>query len=106
MIFPTIGRVVLFHPNKFFTGTWSADQPLPALVCRVWGERMINIGGFDADGQPFRMTSVRLLQDDEAAAPEEAHCSWMPYQKGQAGKNDLLEAKLQEAKLMASAPLI
>lgn len=76
MIKPTIGRVVLVHRGN-------SDQPEPALVCYVWNDRMINVGGFNKNGEPFKETSLTLLQDDDT--PEglgtTRYAEWMPYQK-------------------------
>ncbi len=90
MIQPTPGRVVLFNLNgASFNAICAASDgaPLPALVARVWNDRMINVGGFDANGTPFAYTSLQLLQDDdEAPAEGTAYACWMPYQKAQAEK--------------------
>ena len=77
MIKPTIGRVVLVRRGK-------SDQAEPALVTYVWGDRMINVGGFDQNGAPFAATSLQLLQDDETPTSLEYYAEWMPYQKAQA----------------------
>jgi hypothetical protein len=81
MIKPTIGRVVLGHRENS-----GSDQPEPALVCHVWGDRCINVGGFDKDGKPFSATSVCLLQDDEQPEGRSIYAEWMPHQKAQAEK--------------------
>ena len=87
MITPTIGRVVLVtRPGN------TSGQPEPALISHVWGDRMINVGGFDANGVPFAETSITLLQDDDVG--EGCYAEWMPYQKGQAAKTEELEKKL------------
>lgn len=89
MIKPTIGRVVWFHPGKGFDGA-HLDQPLPALIAYVHTDHLINIGGWDANGVPFRATSVELAQ--EGMTPTTSwYCEWMPYQKGQAAKYEALE---------------
>ena len=84
MISPTIGRVVWYWPTAEQTG-----QPWAALVTYVHSDRMINVGGWDANGNPVRATSIALLQDDDE--PKGPHCQWMPYQKGQAAKTEALE---------------
>lgn len=84
MITPTIGRVVLVHRG-------ASDQAEPGLVCYVWNDRLINVGGFDRNGLPFSATSVQLVQDDEAPS-HSVWAEWMPYQKGQAAKTEALEA--------------
>ncbi len=84
MIKPSIGRVVLFWPSEsdLMSGIESGgDQPLDAHVCHVHSDRMINIGGFDANGKPFARTSVQLLQDDDVAPENDRYACWMDYQK-------------------------
>jgi hypothetical protein len=73
MISPTIGRVVLVNVG--------AAQPHPALVCFVHSDRLINVGGFDGNGQPFAATDLVLLQDDDEPPAEGSYAEWMPYQK-------------------------
>jgi len=80
MIKPTIGRVVWYWP------THKVDSPLPALICHVWSDTCINIGGFDQDGRPFGETSV-LLHQYGNPRPTQKFAEWMPYQIGQAKKN-------------------
>jgi hypothetical protein len=86
MIKPTIGRVVwVFRPLH----TNDINQAEPAFVCYVWNDRMINVAGFDHNGQPFALTSLQLVQDDEPK-PEGNFAAWMPYQKAQAAATDAL----------------
>ncbi len=85
MIKPTIGRVVLV--KRFYNGAAASDQHEPALVSYVWNDRMINVGGFAANGSPFSCTSLKLLQDDEHASEGESYAEWMPYQKAVAAKD-------------------
>lgn len=75
MITPTIGRVV------WVTRPGLSDQKEPALISYVYGDRMINVGGFDRSGTPFCATSVPLIQDDEPAPESGTYAEWMPYQK-------------------------
>lgn len=78
MIKPTIGRVVWVHRPQVI----NRDQTEPALVCFVWSDICINVGGFDANGQPFSATSVELLQDDVVAPTDgRVYAEWMPFQK-------------------------
>lgn len=74
MIKPTIGRVVLVHRE-------TSDQPEPALICYVWSDRLVNVGGFDRHGLPFSATSIQLLQDQDVPATQSYYAEWMPYQK-------------------------
>lgn len=88
MITPTIGRVVwVIRPLS----TMDIKQPEVGLVTYVHGDRMINVAGFNANGTPFSITSLPLVQDDEPK-PEGNFACWMPYQKGQAAKTEALEA--------------
>lgn len=100
MISPTIGRVVLFHP----AGSDPKAEPYPALVCKVWNDRNINVGGFDPSGVAFGETSVNLLQDDDSIPPAGPWAEWMPYQKGQAAKTEALQAQLATATQPANTP--
>ena len=89
MIIPTVGRVVLFFPamGKGFNGSHPiAGEPIPAMVAKVHGDRLVTLGGFDAEGRAFNAVQVQLLQDDEAAPEGESYAAWMPYQKSQAGE--------------------
>lgn len=88
VIKPSIGRVVLVHMG-------ASAQPEPGLICYVWNDRMINIGGFDSNGKPFALTSVQLLQGDDVATGL-IYAEWMPYQKGQAAKTEAVESELRE----------
>jgi len=87
MIKPTIGRVVLVHRGQ-------SDQAEPAFIAYVWGDRMINVGGFDKNGTPFSATSMPLMQDDDNPTNPNYYAEWMPYQKGQAAKTEALEAQI------------
>ena len=88
MIKPTIGRVLWYYTNP------PLDQPYAVLVAYVWNDTMVNVGGFDANGKPFAETSV-LLWDGEGPTPQQDHCTWMPFQKGQAAKTEALEAQVK-----------
>jgi hypothetical protein len=92
MIQPTIGRVVLFHVDKAKVD--AGGQALPALVCFVHSDNLINVGGFETDGTPFAHTEVPLLQDDDAPPATGPYAEWMPYQKGQAAKTEQLQSQL------------
>lgn len=87
MIKPTVGRVVwVIRPYD----TTDIQQPEVGFVTYVWHERMINVTGFDHNGKPFVLNSLILVQDDEPKPSGNFAC-WMPYQKGQAAKNEQLE---------------
>ena len=90
IIVPTVGRVVwVFRPSE----TIDAKQPEVALVTYVWGDRLINVAGWNANGQPFVLTSLVLVQPEEPK-PLGNFAAWMPYQKGQAAKTENLERQL------------
>lgn len=91
MIQPTIGRVVWYYPHGA-TQVQAGEQPHAALVAYVHGDRCINIGYFDQNGNARNATSITLVQDDDQL-PEHGFCCWMPYQKGQAAKTEALEAQ-------------
>lgn len=88
MIQPSIGRVVWYWPTADET-----PQPWDAHIAYVYSDIMINVGGFNSNGEPFAQTSVQLIQGDET--PYGRHCRWMPYQKGQAAKAEQMEKQLQ-----------
>lgn len=101
-IAPTIGRVVWFHPDPRSAEAGFAShgdsikspgtaQPYAAIVAHVWSDSMVNLTVFDANGMPHSRTSVCLIQGDEPR-PEAAHCEWMPFQKGQAARQDATAA--------------
>ena len=87
MIEPTIGRVVLFNDGQ-------SDQRVPAIICYVWSNEMINIAGFDCNGNTFNRTSVTLIQEGDCPV---GSAEWMPYQKGQAAKTEALEQEIADA---------
>lgn len=91
MITPTIGRVVLVRLSP------SQRDPFPALVTKVWGDRCVNVAGFNDGGTPFSVSSCRLLQDDDEKPAVGSYAEWMPYQKGQAAKTEALQAQVAGA---------
>lgn len=86
MITPSIGRVLWIHNRA---GSLDLSQPEAALLCFVHGDRGVNVGGFDANGTPFGLCSVPLLQDDDTAPRFGPYATWMPYQKAQAEKQNV-----------------
>lgn len=99
-IAPTIGRVVWFYPfaksgeSGFVThiiGIEAAgtEQPYAAIVAHVWSDSMVNLTVFDANGNAHSRTSVELLQEATAErVVAGGFCTWMPFQKGQAARQD------------------
>lgn len=92
MITPTPGRVVWYVPAPTESSNFCKpgnDDPCAAIVARVWGDRMVNLTVFDANGLTHSRTSVQLLQDDDTPNGP-SYAMWMPYQKGQAAKAEAL----------------
>jgi hypothetical protein len=88
VIEPTVGRVVWYQLASHDAIVQRDGQPCVALITCVHGPRMINIVGWDANGTFFFRSSVTLLQEgDELDFPDQQHCTWMPYQIGQAKKH-------------------
>lgn len=96
IIKPTVGRVVWYWPNEHDMRDMercygSELQPFDAHILYVWSDFLVNLIVFDHTGNAFRRTSVHLKQDSPDAPILEkgkSHCSWMPYQIGQAKKHE------------------
>ena len=93
VITPTVGRVVWYRRDP------TDDQPHMATVCYVWNDRMVNLAGFDHNGNPYKATSVTLRQEGDAQ-PLYPHAEWMPYQVGQAKKHEKKDEWKNEAELL------
>ena len=89
-ITPTVGRIVWLRPqssHRELLGAFDDRHPVAAIVTYVWGDRMVNVTAFPPHGgAPVCLTSVQLLQDDDAPNGG-TYAEWMPYQKGQAARN-------------------
>lgn len=82
MIMPTIGRIVLVHRPG------ASPQPEPALITFIHSPELINVGGFDSNGNPFSCTSLPLEGGDETKRDQSlAYAFWMPYQKQAASRS-------------------
>lgn len=81
MIKPTIGRVVWYHSEN----PTQTEQPWAAIVCFVHSETMVNLTVFDENGYGKPKPSIFLYQGD-GDKPSLPYCEWMPYQIGQAKK--------------------
>lgn len=99
MIKPTVGRVVwVFNRagRAKLVGT-AGIQPEVGFITYVHDDRIINVGGFTALGQPYAVTLIALQDDDipQSPAGEREGCwaEWMPYQKGQAAKTEAVLAE-------------
>jgi len=74
MIQPSIGRTVLFWDSA--TARANDAQPFPAMICHVWNDRSVSVGGFDAAARPFGHQRVPLLQDDDAPPSTGCFAEW------------------------------
>lgn len=95
MIKPTIGRVVWFWPMynhlpndfSFFPLGPQGPQPCAATVCYVWSDHCVNLSVTDHGGKQHSVSSVPLLQENDPKPDGGFFCEWMPYQIGQAKKD-------------------
>lgn len=93
MIKPTIGRVVWFTPGTTLPADFlliDGKQPCNASIAYVWSDRLVNLTVSDHYGKSFNLTSVQLLQDDDARPAAGYFAEWMPYQVGQAKAHNLV----------------
>lgn len=88
MISPTPGRIVWFRPNgaPFPGNQYNPVEPLAAMVVHVFNDGMVNLVVYDSSGVAFPVPSVILIQDEVQPPVEQYYCHWMPYQLGQAKK--------------------
>jgi hypothetical protein len=83
------------QPNRFVwyrarpgEGLGSSDVPRSAFICGVIDDNTVNLAVFGFDGSgPYPRQNVTLVQD-EVQQVQPGQCGWMPYQRGQAAKND------------------
>lgn len=85
MIKPSIGRVVWFWISGDIPDRGA--QPNAALVTFVHNDELVNLTVFSDVGYPGAYTNIPLWQG-EGERPQGRHCEWMPYQKGQAAKQE------------------
>lgn len=85
MIKPTVGRVVYYYPKGVADG-----PPLAAIISCVWSDTCVNLAILNASGTPMTdpPTSILLVQEGGLRPPGGHFCEWMPYQIGQAKKNE------------------
>lgn len=98
VIKPTVGRVVWFRPGDFDADIPRVvDQPLAAIVAHVCADaKHVHLAVFDMNGYTHARSNVRLVQEGEEVKRGERFCMWMPYQVGQAAKNDKDFAALKQ----------
>lgn len=99
MIKPTVGRKVWYRPSANDKAGQEGmrhygDAPLDATVVCVHSDRLVNLVIFDQNGNLFKRTSVRLLQDDDVPHVDAEgnntgfYVEWMPYQTKVAAKEE------------------
>jgi hypothetical protein len=79
------------------------------LICRVWDDRMVNLGGFDYGGEPLAATSVTLVQEGDVVPTGQSYATWPkinfpqpPAPPAPAGLSDAdIEAEIQRKGLTA-----
>ena len=104
VIHPTNGRIVWYQKSDNQHHITQRGQPLAAMVCHVWGDRLVNLKVTDADGIDHAVTSVPLMQQgDLEPTPGGFYAYWMPYQQGQAAKAEALERQAEETSKTAAA---
>lgn len=92
-ISPTVGRIVWFYPRLGdpFLGRFS--PPFAAQIAYVHNDERVNLMVVNPDGTTRPEEGVLLVQDDQVAPHDEAFCTWMPYQKGQAARLEAEQAR-------------
>lgn len=93
VITPSVGRKVWYRPSAFDKSgpgamNVSGDQPLDATVIAVWGDRMVNLLVVDIAGKAIPKLSVTLVQDGDVPQDGGGYAQWMPYQVGQAKREE------------------
>lgn len=97
-ITPTVGRIVYFNPNGMRLASHLAGPErggaLAAIIAAVQHDGDLNLAMFDATGQMFGQTGVRLVQEGEQEPmPGIGFAYWMPYQLAQAGIKPMDESR-------------
>jgi hypothetical protein len=88
VIKPTIGLVVWYW-SCAEEATEAEAQARPGLVCYVYQDGCINVAVFDRNGDLRPSSKLPLFQGEPGEQrPNGPHCEWMPYQKGQASKQE------------------
>jgi hypothetical protein len=93
LIKATVGRIVWYGGDKYFQVV--EGEPLAAIIAKVNDDSTVNLTVFDGDGSVHGRQNIPLLQGSDKLTPDEPFCTWMPYQVGQAAKNEELERQLK-----------
>jgi hypothetical protein len=107
IIKPTVGRVVLLHvaagasfyfvPYPGRPPVIDTAQPCAATIAHVHSDRLVNVAAVDANGVPFSMTSVTLVQPGDDKPQVGSYCEWMPFQVTMASKVEEMRAAAAKA---------
>lgn len=85
-----VGRVLHFYGNGNAARTTTKRVPvatheegaLPCTICHVNNDGTVNVGGFDAHGEPFSAMGVQVLDASheipKPGTPESQYCVWPP----------------------------
>jgi hypothetical protein len=90
MIKPTLGRVVLFHPDA------TNQEVRAAFVAQVQNDALLNLMVLSSDGTPMSRTAVTLVQPGETPPERGEYCEW-PEHTAKAEKPTTAAAKPLEA---------
>jgi hypothetical protein len=77
---PTIGRVVLFHPQVGLTRA--------ALIAYVHSDTLVNLAVFNENGASVNATSVVLIGQEDPKPEFSPYCEFPPYQERKPQKQD------------------
>lgn len=90
VIAPTVGRVVWFRHNGVcrHMNILDPEQPMKADVVFVHPDGKVNLTVFDHRSNQHDIQNLTLVQEGDDKPADEPYCEWMPYQIGQAKKED------------------
>jgi len=110
VIVPTPGRVVWFWPLGMKV---EGKQAWAAMVTAVHSERLVNLSVYYPSGVQTPAQMVRLVQPGDPEPIGTDFCEWMPYQKGQASRVDVLQeaaakllSKVKEGEPLRASPRV
>jgi len=85
-ITPNIGRKVWYWPLKDTANivSYNPETPCDATIVYVWSDTCVNLRVTDHTGA----THVRTSVQPDTERPSSNHATWMPYQVGQAKKEE------------------